>query len=119
MESKSSVLSKIKNELSTMIVQILPGYIKLIDVMAKSKYGMRIIDLFFESPSKIYELLKEYYGDEMGATMAFYEIFLRPLSRILKYRIDEYEMLNYIRTGRDKEFLEKIIKLYISAQRGL
>ncbi len=117
MKKDKGTLLKLKNELASMLNQVLPGYIRLVDVLARSKYNMGAVELLLESPSKLFYLLKEYYGDEISAEYAFYEVFLRPLAQLLGYRINEYEFMEMIKAGKDREALMKIIKLYISVHR--
>lgn len=110
---KQRMLLALKNEFSTLLAQILPGYLRIVDAMVREKYGVRAIDLLFNNPSKLYESLKEHYGDEVSAEMVLFEVFLRPLARLLGYRITEHELLQEIRSGKDKEVVLKILNTYL------
>ncbi len=113
-KGKRRTLIMLKNDFSVLIAQLLPGYLRLIDAIIRAKYGVRAIDLLFDNPSKLYNALKEYYGDEASAEMAFFEVFLRPLVRLLGYKVTEHELLQKIKNGEDKEVVLKILSLYSS-----
>lgn len=111
-KGKQRLLLMLKNDFSILVAQLLPGYLRIIDAIVRAKYGMRAIDLLFDNPSKLYEALKEYYGDEASAEIAFFEVFLRPLVRLLGYKVTEHELLQKIKRGEDREVVLKILSLY-------
>jgi len=107
-------LFRLKHELTIKLMSVLPGYIRVIDNIARTCYDSSIIELLLSKPSKLYSILIEYYGDEMSADLVFHEVFLRPLAKLLKHRIAEHELLTLIKKGEDGEALATILKIFLS-----
>lgn len=111
------ILLEFKNDLITMISQMLPGYISLLNTILRKKgYGSHVVDLVIEDPLKVIELLKTIYNDEVYAENVFYEVFIRSIARITGYRISEEEIYNAIKNGRGRDVMMKVIDVYSKAK---
>ncbi len=95
---KSLIMRKVNSEM--------PGYLTMLDSIAIKKYGMNFLDLFFQSPSKAYELLKEYYGSEDIADFTMLRLFLRPIAVAFNDIMLEDKLMLLLKKNDEKSFLK-------------
>jgi len=87
-----------------------PGYIVSLDTISIRRTGKKIIDLLFESPSTLYQILKSYYNSEVTADFAMLNLFLRPIAIRLESIGLEEQLLTLTKQGKDEDFLSLILK---------
>ena len=110
MKELGSAFNDIKLYIKRHIDSQVPGYIASIDNVFLKETGKRVIDLLFEEPSKVYQVLRKYYGSEVTADFATLNLFLKPLAiKIGRIGIEE-QLLVLMKQGKDKEFLELLRK---------
>ena len=95
---RSLILRKVNSEM--------PGYLTMLDSIAVKKYGMSFLDLLFTSPSKAYELLKEYYGNENIADFTMLRLFLRPIAVAFNDIMLEDKLMLLLKKNDEKNFLK-------------
>lgn len=87
-----------------------PGALNTLDLAAQLAYGKGVMDLFSESPSKVYSLMLSYM-DSTSADLAFRLLFLNPLVNCLKklcVKVDSSALLKLVKLGDDAGF-KKIV----------
>ena len=106
-----SMLNDLKKRLVEYLTRRAPGVLDLFNIYCTLIYRVDCITLLFTSPSKLYYILLTHYrGDVVSTEYAFTIAFLGPLA-ILVNRTDIIrELLELVKTGRDKEFLELLTK---------
>lgn len=91
-----------------------PGMAQLLNMLCTSKYRVSCLDLFRSSPSRLYYLILEYYrSDYPTADYVFTLLFLNPIARLTGSFELLRALLDYAKTGRDRDFVELLLK-YIS-----
>ncbi len=103
-------LEELKLYVKRYIDSQVPGYIASIDMISIRETGKKIIDLLFESPSKMYQILKSYYGSELTTDFAMLNLFLKPIAIKLECVGLEEQLLILAKQGKDEEFLRLILK---------
>ena len=110
MKELGSVINELKLYIKRYVDSQVPGYIASIDNVFLKETGRRVIDLLFEEHSKVYQVLKKYYGSEVTADFAVLNLFLKPIAvRIGRVGIEE-QFLILVKQGKDREFLELLRK---------
>ncbi len=110
MKGLEKELEELKLYVKRYIDSQVPGYIASIDMISIRETGKRVIDLLFESPSKMYQVLKSYYGSELTTDFAMLNLFLKPIAIKLGSVGLEEQLLILAKQGRDEEFLRLILK---------
>lgn len=103
-----TVLVDLKQSIVRYIRATVPGYLEILNIYSMRVYSKSIIDLFFESPSKVYDILNQHYRDSFTADFAITRLFLRPISLKANNVLLEDQLLELIRRGRDEEVLKAI-----------
>ncbi|MEM0368605.1 MAG: hypothetical protein QXN57_04090 [Desulfurococcaceae archaeon] len=104
-----SLINRVQEYLSKKI----PGMLSFLNTLCIMNYGVDCITLLFTSPSRLYILLLNHYkGDVLSTDYAFTLAFLNPL--ISRSRNPELvlKLMELVKTGRDKEFIELILEKF-------
>ncbi|MEM1533295.1 MAG: hypothetical protein QW369_04500 [Desulfurococcaceae archaeon] len=83
-----------------------PGVLNTLDLAAQLAYSKGVMDLFLESPSKVYSLMLSYMNSA-SADLAFKLLFLNPLANCLKkqcVKVDSNALLRLVKLGNDVGF---------------
>jgi len=104
----SNVLADVKQFMKRYIRSMIPGYLEILNIYSMRIYGKDIIDLFFESPSKVYDILLQHYKDSFTADFAISRLFLRPISLKANNILLEESLLELIKNRKDDEVLKVI-----------
>jgi hypothetical protein len=104
----SSVLVDVKQFIKRYIRSMIPGYLEILNIYSMRIYGKDVIDLFFESPSKVYDILLQHYKDSFTADFAISRLFLRPISLKANNILLEESLLELIKNRKDDEILKVI-----------
>jgi len=89
------------------------GILEFFNIYCMSMYRVDCISLFFTTPSKLYYILLTHFrGDTTSTDYAFTLLFLSPLTLLLGLKETEVvkELLDLVKIGRDKEFLELLAR---------
>lgn len=81
-----------------------PGYLHLLNTLMRMKTGLDAIELFFNSPSAFYNILKEHYGDDAPVMFSLATLFLRAIAIRFNDISIETILLNAIKNGDDDRF---------------
>ncbi len=103
-----NILIELKQRIRRYIRSIIPGYLEILNIYSMRNYGRDILDLFFESPSKVYDILIQYYKDFFTVDFALMRLFLRPISIEANNTLLEEQLLELIKKRRDDEVLKVI-----------
>ena len=103
--NKWEILSHIKQYIS----EKTPGYLHLLDIIARRKTGKSTIELLLENPAALYEVLEEYYGDKSTVIFILSSMFLKPLAIKLGNPALVDTLLNAVINKNNNEFF-KILK---------
>ncbi len=110
MELRKILLRILRDTLS----KRMPGYLEMLNSMARSRYGLEVVDLMLTSPCKLYELLREHYGVEVAKFLM--SIIIKSLPSISASNLD-----TAFENGCNDEVLKKVIndslQYYIENQR--
>ncbi len=95
MDAKEAVLKILRNTFSKLI----PGYLEVLNVISRSRYGVDAVDLLLSSPCKLYKLLKEHYGSDMVADFMMKMLLQSLISASAQSAVEE--VLNYVKECND------------------
>lgn len=110
MKELDNVINELKLYIKRYIDSQVPGYVASIDNVFLKETGRRVMDLLFEEPSRVYQILRKYYGSEVTADFAVLNLFLKPIAvRIGRLGVEE-QLLVLMKQGKDREFLELLRK---------
>jgi len=111
-------LSALKKRLVEYLTTRSPGVVELFNIYCNLMYKTDCVTLLLTEPSKLYNIiLRHYRGDVASADYAFTLVFLGPLTLILERPNITQELLDLVKTGRDREFLE-VLTTYIKSSAG-
>lgn len=102
-------IDSLKNSVQEYLLKKIPGMLSFLNTLCIMNYGVDCITLLFTSPSRLYILLLNHYkGDILSTDYAFTLAFLNPLISCLKNPELVSKLMELVKTGRDKEFVELI-----------
>lgn len=104
-----AVLNELKQRIRRYIRAVIPGYLEILNIYSMRIYGKDVLDLFFESPSKVYDILMQHYRDSFTVDFAIVRLFLRPISLTSNNILLEDRLLELIKRRRDDEVLKNIV----------
>jgi hypothetical protein len=103
-------LNYLKKRLLEYLSSKSPGVLDLFNIYCHLLYKTDCITLLLTEPSKLYHIvLTHYRGDVSSADYAFTLVFLGPLALLLGRSEIARELLDLVKTGRDREFLELLL----------
>lgn len=82
-----------------------PGLIDILDLQSTRRYGKSLLSLLESNPSRLYELVVEFAGDQAVADSIMKYVFLRPLSVASGGGLDPDFLLHLVKRGRDDVFV--------------
>jgi len=104
-------LSALRERLRDYLSRTIPGNLELYNVYCLLQYRVDCLSLLLTKPSRLYHIvLRHQGGDIHSADLAFSIAFLSPLSIILGNPGLVRELLDLVKSGRDDEFLEVVVK---------
>ena len=104
-------INELKKRLLNYLTRRAPGAVDLYNMYCMLTYKTDCISLLFTTPSKLYYLILNHYkGDSASADYAFTLLFLGPLALLTGRAEIARELLELVKSGRDREFVELIIK---------
>ncbi|MEM0470432.1 MAG: hypothetical protein QXN82_02620 [Desulfurococcaceae archaeon] len=107
-------LSTLKSHLQEFLVKKVPGMLSFLNMLCTLIHRVDCITLFLTSPSKLYlVILTHYRGDTVTADYTFTLMFLNPLVAYLKAPELAQQLLEYVKTGKDNEFIEIVMKVLV------
>lgn len=110
----SGDVSILKSYLQDFLTKKVPGMLSFLNMLCALTHRTDCITLFLTSPSKLYlVILTHYRGDIVTADYTFTLMFLNPLVAYLKMHGSTQQLLEYVKTGRDNEFIETVMKAII------
>ncbi|MEM4570315.1 MAG: hypothetical protein QXE66_03300 [Desulfurococcaceae archaeon] len=102
---------KLKTALIREQEKVAPGAIHIYDLVCVRNSGSRCADLLLTRPTEVLaSLVSLYGGDKESAVIAFKLVFLKPLEKVLGAEDLSDHLLELVKTGRDREFIEAIAK---------
>jgi hypothetical protein len=100
-------LEELKEHVYSQVTRTIPGFLSFLGVLCRVRYGVDPVSLLFSSPSNLYAvLLMHYCGDVNTADYAFTIAFVNPIVNYLKKPELTMLLLELVKTGRNKEFLD-------------
>ena len=107
----SEDLNELRKIVQDHLLKKIPGMLSFLNTLCIINNGVDCITLLFTSPSKLYiSLLNHYRGDMLSTDYAFTLAFLNPLLQYLKHYELASQLLELAKTGRDKEFIDLILR---------
>jgi len=109
MASSEARLEEFRSCLYNHIRSRAPGIFSFLELACLRSYGVGVLDLLFEFPGRLYELLLRYYGSTEAADYAATIIFLNPIVECLgDVRLSREELLASLKSFNGRYFLELI-----------
>ena len=104
-------LNNLKKRISEYLATRSPGVLNFFNMYCHILYKSDCITLLLTEPSKLYHIvLTHYRGDVATADYTFKLVFLGPIALITGRPEITRELLDYVKTGRDREFTELLLK---------
>ncbi|MCS7111037.1 MAG: hypothetical protein N3D82_01300 [Ignisphaera sp.] len=111
-----AALDELKQRIRRYIRAVVPGYLELLNIYSMRIYGKDVLDLFFNSPSSVYDILTQHYGDSFTVDFAISRLFLRPISLEVNNVLLEEQLLELIKKRRDSEVIKIIADSFTCSQ---
>jgi len=98
-------LEGLKRCLLNQIRSKVPGIYSILELTCLKNYGKGLLDLLFESPSRLYLTLMKYYGSADSANYAVTIILVNPIAECVGVKVLREELLKYLVNLDDRGFL--------------